>query len=103
LQPGAPLVIAQGIATVATIWEAPGLATVSAFDSGNLEHVARAFRERDPERPIIIAGDNAHQLPRRQSPLPNVGQKAAAAAKAVAGIVLMICSIQALLHEIWTS
>ena len=89
LQPGAPLVIAEGIATAATIRQATGLATVAAFDSGNLEHVARAFRERDPARPIIIAGDNDHHLPRRQSPLPNVGQeKAAATAQAVAGIVL---------------
>ena len=89
LQPGAPLVIAEGIATAATIREATGLATVAAFDSGNLEHVARAYREKDPDRPIIIAGDNDHHLPRRQSPLPNVGlEKATAAAQAVAGIVL---------------
>ena len=45
--------------------------------------------ERDPERPIIIAADNDHHLPRRQSPLSNVGQEnATAAAQAVAGIVL---------------
>ena len=89
LQPGAPVIIAKSIATAATIREATGIATVAAFDSGNLEHVARAFREQDPARPIIIAGDNDHHLPRRQSPLPNVGQeKAAAAAQAVSGIVL---------------
>ena len=89
LQSGTPLVIAEGIATAATIREATGLATVAAFDSGNLELVARAYRERDPARPIVIAADNDHHLPRRQSPLPNVGQeKAAAAAQAVAGIVL---------------
>ena len=89
LQPGAPVVIAEGIATAATIREITGLAAVAAFDSGNLEHVARAYRERDPARPIIIAADNDHHLPRRQSPLPNVGQeKAIAAAQGVAGIVL---------------
>ena len=89
LQPGTPLVIAEGFATAATIREATGFAIVAAFDSGNLEHVARAFRERDPARPIIIAADNDHHLPRRQSPLPNVGQeKATVAAQAVAGIVL---------------
>ena len=89
LQPGAPLVIAEGVATAATIREATGFATVAAFDSGNLELVARAFRERDPARQIIIAGDNDHHLPRRDSPLPNVGlEKATAAAQAVAGIVL---------------
>ena len=89
LQPGAPLAIAQGLAAAATIREATGLATVAAFDSGNLELVARAYRERDPTRPIIIAADDDHHLPRRQSPLPNIGQeKAAAAAQAVGGIVL---------------
>ena len=89
LQPGAPLAIAEGLATAATIHEATGLATVAAFDSGNLELVARAYRERDPARPIVIAADDDHHLPRRQSPLPNVGQeKAAAAAQAVGGIVL---------------
>ena len=89
LQPGAPLVIAEGVATAATIREATGFATAAAFDSGNLELVARDFRERDPARPIIIAGDNDHHLPRRHDPLPNVGlEKAAAAARAVAGIVL---------------
>lgn len=89
LQPGAPLVIAEGVATAATIREATGLATVAAFDSGNLELVARAFRDQDPARPIIIAGDNDHHLPRRDTPLSNVGlEKATAAAQAVAGIVL---------------
>ena len=89
LQPGAPLVIAEGVATAASIREATGFATVAAFDSGNLELVARAFREQDPARPIIIAGDNDHHLPRRDNPLPNVGlEKAAAAAQAVAGVVL---------------
>ena len=89
LQPGAPVVIAEGFATAATMREATGLATVVAFDSGNLLEVARAFRERDPQRPIVIAADNDHHLPLKEVPLPNVGQvKAAAAAEAVRGVVL---------------
>ena len=89
LEPGAPVVIAEGFATAATMREATGLATVVAFDSGNLVDVARAFRERDPQRPIVIAADNDHHLPLREPPLPNVGQvKAAAAAEAVGGVVL---------------
>jgi hypothetical protein len=51
LRPGAPLVIAEGYATAATIREITGLATVAAFDSANLMEVARAYRARDPERP----------------------------------------------------
>lgn len=89
LQPGAPVVIAEGFATAATLREATGLATVVAFDSGNLADVAAAFRERDPQRPIVIAADNDHHLPRRDPPLPNVGlEKANAAAEAVGGIAL---------------
>ena len=89
LQPGAAVVIAEGFATAATIREATGLAVAVAFDSGNLLEVARAFRERDPQRPIVIAADNDHHLPLKEIPLPNVGQvKAAAAAEAVRGVVL---------------
>ena len=90
LRPGAPLVIAEGYATAATIREITGLATVAAFDSANLMEVARVYRERDPERPIIFAADNDHHLPNRPTPLPNVGrEKATAAAEAVNGIVLL--------------
>jgi phage/plasmid primase-like uncharacterized protein len=90
LRPGAPLVIAEGYATAATIREITGLATVAAFDSANLIEVAQAYRARDPERPIIMAGDNDHHLPNRPIPLPNVGmEKATAAAEAVNGIVLL--------------
>lgn len=70
--------------------ELTGLPTVAAFDSGNLLEVAKAYRDADPTRPIILAGDNDHHLPRRDVPLPNVGtEKATAAAEAVAGIVLL--------------
>ena len=89
LQPGAPVVIAEGFATAATIREATGLAAIVAFDSGNLMEVACAIRQRDPERPIIFAADNDHHLPRRPVPLPNIGlEKGTAAAGAVQGIVL---------------
>jgi len=89
LEPGAPVVIAEGFATAATVHEATGLVTAAAFDSGNLMEVARAYRERDPQRPIILAADNDHHLPRREPPLPNVGlEKALAAAEAVRGVVI---------------
>jgi phage/plasmid primase-like uncharacterized protein len=90
LRPGAPLVIAEGYATAATLREVTGLPTVAAFDSANLIEVARAYRERDPARPIIVAADNDHHLPNRPTPLPNVGkEKATAAAETVNGLVLM--------------
>ena len=89
LRPGAPVVIAEGFATAATVRETTGLVTVAAFDSGNLMEVARAYRERDPQRPIVFAADNDHHLPRREPPLPNVGlEEATEAAAEVRGIVL---------------
>ena len=89
LLPGQPLLIAEGFATAATMREATGLAVAVAFDSGNLVEVSRAYRERDPDRPIVIAADNDHHLPRKEVPLPNVGEvKAAVAAQEVGGVVL---------------
>ncbi|MDN3568554.1 toprim domain-containing protein [Paeniroseomonas aquatica] len=85
-RPGAPLLVAEGYATGATLYEATGLSVVVAFNAGNLATVAKAYRSADPSRPIIIAGDNDHHLPRKAVPLPNVGkEKAEAAAAAVGG------------------
>jgi phage/plasmid primase-like uncharacterized protein len=87
--PGEPVVIAEGYATAATIHAVTGLAAIAAFDSGNLLDVARALRERDPARRIVIAADNDHHLPRLAVPLPNVGmEKAITAAEAVGGVML---------------
>jgi phage/plasmid primase-like uncharacterized protein len=89
VRPGQPLIIAEGFATAATMREVTGLAVAVAFDSGNLVEVARAYRNRDPARPIVIAADNDHHLPRKEVPLPNVGEvKAIAAAQEVGGMVL---------------
>lgn len=52
------LVIAEGYATAATLLEALGYGTVSAFDSGNLLPVAQALHQKYPDKPIIIAGDD---------------------------------------------
>jgi phage/plasmid primase-like uncharacterized protein len=88
-EPGEPVIIAEGYATAATMREVTGLAVIAAFDSGNLLDVARALRERDPARRIVIAADNDHHLPRQAVPLPNVGmEKAMAAAEAVGGVML---------------
>ncbi|HDS1573321.1 TPA: DUF1738 domain-containing protein [Stenotrophomonas maltophilia] len=78
------LVIAEGYATAASLAEGLGHATVAAFDSGNLPHVARALREKFPDKPIVIAGDDdkAQEIERGHNP----GRaKAEEAAKAVGG------------------
>ena len=90
LAPGEPLIIAEGYATAATLRELTSIATVVAFDSGNLLDVARAYRAADPTRPIILSADNDHHLPRREVPLPNVGrEKAEAAAAEIGGTLLL--------------
>lgn len=78
------LVISEGYATAASLAEGLGHATVAAFDSGNLPHVARALREKFPDKPIVIAGDDdkAQEIERGHNP----GRaKAEEAAKAVGG------------------
>jgi phage/plasmid primase-like uncharacterized protein len=85
-----PVVVAEGYATAATLRSVTGLRAVVAFDAGNILPVAESIRRLQPERPIIIAGDNDHQAPLRDKPLPNVGvEKASAAAAAVGGIAVI--------------
>lgn len=86
--PGVPLLAAEGYATRATLHEATGLPVAVAFNAGNLLAVAKVYRATDPSRPIVIAGDNDHHLPRRVVPLPNVGKEKAETA-AVGGIAIV--------------
>jgi antirestriction protein ArdC/phage/plasmid primase-like uncharacterized protein len=80
------LLFAEGYATAATLHELTGLPVVVTFDSGNLPTVAEAYREKYPEKTLIIAGDNDHTKPLEK----NVGlQKAEEAAKKVNGHTLL--------------
>lgn len=89
-----PLLIAEGYATAATLHEATRLPVAAAFSAGNLEPVARAYRERYPDLRLIIAGDNDS---RREGAIGadgrakrNVGRvKAEAVAQAVGGAALL--------------
>jgi antirestriction protein ArdC/phage/plasmid primase-like uncharacterized protein len=78
------LVISEGYATAAQVAEAVGHATVAAFDSGNLESVARALHARFPDKPVIIAGDDDRHLVMTHGHNPG-REKAEAAAQAVGG------------------
>lgn len=72
-----PIDITEGFSTGASIRENIGHQTVIALDCGNLEAVARVWRELFPDRPICIYGDND---------ISGVGQAAAKkAAAAVSG------------------
>jgi hypothetical protein len=54
------IVIGEGYATLATIFEATGHACIVAFNSGNLPTIAKAVRERYPAARLIIAADDDH-------------------------------------------
>lgn len=76
--PKSPLVMAEGYATADTVSRLQGGGPVIvAFDSGNLDAVARELRDRFPDRPLLIAADNDHnaarQLDANGKPKPNVG------------------------------
>ncbi|MDX6018608.1 zincin-like metallopeptidase domain-containing protein [Shewanella indica] len=78
------LVIGEGYATASTLAEVWGHGTIAAFDSGNLKAVAQDLREKFPDKPVIVAGDDDRQLVLTQG--VNSGrEKALEAAKAVGG------------------
>lgn len=88
------LIVAEGYSTSAELHRETGLPVAVAFSSNNIEAVATALRERHPDRPIIIAGDNDHRKPleldAQGRPKPNVGkEKAEAAAEAVGGYAML--------------
>ena len=83
-KPGDTILIAEGFATAATLYDATGNAVVIAFDAGNLEPVAKVIRDKFPTARIVIAGDND------QFTDGNPGRTAAeAAAKPVGATVLL--------------
>lgn len=82
VRPDAPRVFAEGFATAAAFREDTGAAVVMALDTSNLPHVARAYRDREPGRPFLIAADNDAHLPLRpvepgRLPKDNAGLAAA--------------------------
>lgn len=82
------LVICEGYATAATLRQSLGFPTVSAFDSGNLAHVAQALHRKFPDKPVVIAGDDDRHLEVIQGMNPG-RYKAVAAAELVGGKVLL--------------
>lgn len=72
------VIIAEGYATAASLFEATGYPTIMALDSGNLRPVAEILKKLYPAKRFIIAGDND----RFTEGNPGV-TKATAAAKAI--------------------
>ncbi len=54
------VLIAEGFATAASLYEATGNQVFIAFDAGNLANVAKAVRAKNPDAQIIVMGDNDH-------------------------------------------
>lgn len=62
-RPADTLLLAEGYATAATIFEATGHATACAFNAGNLAPVARALREKFPGQRIVVCADDDNDTP----------------------------------------
>ncbi len=86
-----PILIVEGWATGKTIFDETGRPVIVAFNANNLVTVAKAYREKYPNRAIVTLGDNDHrkegQLNERTNrPYGNPGrEKANEAAQAVGG------------------
>lgn len=81
-----PIAIAEGYATAASIRQATGWETWTAFDAGNLKAVAAAARQRNPAAQILICGDDDIGTP------GNPGRtKATEAAASVGGKAIFPC------------
>ena len=57
------VIICEGFATGASLYEAYGLPVIVAFDAGNLLPVAQAYRARYPATPITLCADNDRKTP----------------------------------------
>lgn len=88
LEAAPALVIAEGYATACTLARDLGFAAVCALDSGNLPLVAKLLHQRYPDKPVIVAGDDDHQL--EATLHVNPGRvKAEEAAKLTGGVALL--------------
>ena len=81
-----PILIVEGFATGASVYEATGYSVVCAFFAGNLLPVAQAVRHQFPSAMIVLAGDNDV----RTDGTTNTGLEAAtAAAKSINGVLVI--------------
>jgi putative DNA primase/helicase len=79
-RPSAELLLAEGLATASSLFQATGSATAVCFNCANLEPVARALRAKFPRLRLVLCADDDRDTP------GNPGlTHAKAAAKAVGG------------------
>jgi phage/plasmid primase-like uncharacterized protein len=97
LETASAIIIAEGYSTAASVQKSlvssedvRKLAVVAAIDSGNLLPVAKVLREKFPDKPMLIAGDDDKHLLTNPQVRKNVGKdKAYEAAKAVGAAVAL--------------
>lgn len=56
--PERPILVGEGFATTAKVYELTGIPAVAALNCGNLETVCKALRKKYPKSKIIITADN---------------------------------------------
>lgn len=76
------LLVAEGMATASTLYQATGRAVAACFSCGNMEAVARALRLKFPDMRLVICADNDVNTKGN----PGI-TKALEAAKAVGGLI----------------
>lgn len=72
-----PVVLAEGYATAASVYEATGFTTYVCFDAGNLAPTAEALRGVYPVNPMIICADDDFKTTNSKGDLWNVGREKA--------------------------
>lgn len=88
--PDAPLLIAEGYATAASLHEATGYPCAVAFDCGNLLPVAKALRALHPKARMVLCADDDANDKTKHADGSNPGKaKADKAAQAVGGVVAL--------------
>lgn len=81
----AVVLVAEGYATAASLYEATGRPVAVAFDAGNLLPVAKALHQQHPGALLVVCGDDDRATHERTG--TNTGRvKAQAAAQAVGGV-----------------
>ncbi len=84
------VIVAEGVSTGGTINDITGIETYASLTGNNLTNVAEVVRKLNPNKQIIIAGDNDFHLTIRDIPLKNSGvENAEKAAEKVGGHVAL--------------
>jgi putative DNA primase/helicase len=62
-RPCGSIILSEGFATCASLFEATGIAAAAAFSAGNLLPVSRSLRQRFPDVTLIVAADHDARTP----------------------------------------